>query len=182
MTQCPVLQGEIVGRRAWRVSGIHSHDLHALVQGDVWYPGTKVARCLIPAAGVPALHTSPDHHCTCGLYAYYDIDPKSLTVIRRIHGLITAWGDVEFHSDGFRAQRARVAALVLEVALPDADPSTGLPRRLARRYGVPLITAHQFFDDSFIAEFGEVVPLELRQWWDDPPDRPSSPPSTKESL
>ena len=74
-----------------------------------------------------------------------------------IRGLVTAWGRMEVHVDGFRAEFAQVAALVDEPAL---EP--GLAQALATRYGVPLISETDWADDSFIKEFGEIIPLELR--------------------
>lgn len=66
---------------------------------------------------------------------------------------MTGWGRVELHPDGFRARCARVAALVGRGKQVN---------HLARRYGVPVITRDEFVDDTFITQFGVIVPENLR--------------------
>lgn len=143
----PVLQGEIVGRRAW-VLRVRDGRLRGVGYGSevAWRPGVNQAACLVHR------HRAPHHNCNCGLYAFYD---ASMVLLHCVRGLVSAWGDVEAHVDGFRAQYARIAALV-------DDPGTAPIHALARVYGVPVITPEQFADDAFIAEFGEVLPPELR--------------------
>lgn len=161
MKRRPHLDGEIVGRRAWKVGFLapsppphNRRALVSLVQSTQWQPEVNTAECLRDS-----YHDAPAHGCSCGLYAYYDFaDTADLRrcVPGTIQGVVTAWGDVELHPDGFRAQYAKVAALVMDAENHDAWDE------LARRYGVPLITPAQFASDSFIGEFGEIVPRDLR--------------------
>lgn len=152
-----VLHGEIVGRRAWSVTWltVGGPRLRGIGNGSeyLWQPGDNEARCLYHS------HSAPRHNCGCGLYAQYDGRqvPWGRPYVR---GLVTAWGEVESHPNGFRARYAWVAALV-EDPKSISLPSLAIPS-LARIYGVPIITPKQFADDAFIAEFGEVVPSELR--------------------
>lgn len=122
-----------------------------------WGSGENRASCRHGFRHRAPHHRAPHHECECGLYARYDHEPSWNNVV---WGLVTAWGDVELHADGFRAEYARVAALVQPV-----DPPLGKYSPVfscAARYGVPVITMEQFLDDSFIAEFGQVVPREMR--------------------
>src|SRR4051794_26823443 len=80
-------------------------------------------------------HRPPAPDCMCGIYAL--ADPED----RRLHGwddqivgAITAWGDIELHRTGFRAEQAEVVALAGEGAAAEAA---------ARRYGVPLVERAQ---------------------------------------
>lgn len=155
------LRGEIVGRRMWDYFG---GGLLSVFADAEWQPGVNEARCgcddLLPfmprRPAVSHRSPAPAPNCTCGLHAYYRL-PCDHERIVPVAGLITAWGRVQLHSDGFRAQFARVAALVLP---PDGHVVS--LRRVARRYSVPLITLEQYSDDAFIGEFGQVVPPHLR--------------------
>ena len=156
MKKRPVFEGEIVGRRSWTprtVNGVVARTLPNLRLGSVsdsgwWNVGVNEARCLGRFK-----HRVPDRGCQCGLYAFYDG-----MLYGGVEGLVTAWGDVELHPDGFRAEFARVAALVA----PDPENRFTAEYRIAAFYGVPVITREQFEDDAFIAEFGEIVPREMR--------------------
>lgn len=167
-TERPVLQGEIVGRRGWRLDlddleGMRTWPSMPVLRSSwaprAWFPGNNQAHCIRGDWGHPAPHV----RCECGLYAVYRPDDVArflgglLILGQGIRGLITAWGDIEAHVEGFRAEHARVAALVDEPYLPP-----GVARAIATHYQVPLITEEQWRDDAFITEFGEILPWVVR--------------------
>lgn len=83
-------------------------------------------------------HVSPDPRCQCGIYGYFTPGPRSwFGEAYWCEGVITAWGRVELHRDGFRAQHARVEAL--------APPERGYPgtedavARAAESLSIPLL-------------------------------------------
>ena len=96
-----------------------------------------MAHC--PAA---SRHQAPGNSCQCGLYAYHPgrrsatevfPDPNLDLYSLRASGLVEAWGRVEVHLDGFRAQYARPLALILPRALADGHLG-GLVRAIARAH------------------------------------------------
>lgn len=61
-------------------------------------------------------HEAPHPSCKCGIYAFYR--PRTATPFPdadRVWGIVTVWGRLEVHSDGMRAEHARVEALALGV-------------------------------------------------------------------
>jgi hypothetical protein len=130
----PDFSEPIVGYRAWHAGG------GALVpwsagRAGAWTPGVNQARCL--HVGMHPRQSPPVASCSCGLYALADPRDARLRPAEEAVGAVVAWGDVEVHATGFRAQYAAVVAL----ALPDAcDPDHEADlRAAAARYGVPLV-------------------------------------------
>ena len=81
-------------------------------------------------------HTAPGRNCTCGLYAYEELDPRLL------HGAwclaaVAAWGEVEVHPSGFRAQHA--CAVALAAGSGTSMDERELIGRTAERYGVDVV-------------------------------------------
>ena len=118
--ETPLVAGAIYGVRTW---GFHWKRgqlvLSAAYQKTAWSPGTEPtkAACVGPYA---AGHDAPSPGCSCGIYAIHphrapdwdglvstwsDGEPLLL-------GMIEAWGRVELHADGFRAEFARPNAIV----------------------------------------------------------------------
>jgi hypothetical protein len=131
--EAPVVPGRLYGLRAWTVGG--GTRLGSLAQEGSWAKGSKAtkARC---AAGRG--HRAPDHNCGCGLYALHPTVREcqsSFDKARRaaqaggtngdVFGVVAAWGEVELHESGFRAEYARPHALLLP-----ADHSDGYARRV----------------------------------------------------
>jgi hypothetical protein len=120
-SDAPVLPGRLYGLRAWTVGG--GTRLESLAQQGAWASGSKPtkARC---AAGRG--HRAPAHDCGCGLYALHPTVGEcqsSFDKARRsartggaggdVFGIVAAWGEVELHESGFRAEYARPHALLL---------------------------------------------------------------------
>lgn len=130
----PDFSAPVLGFRAWRMG-----DDAALIPWSAgiagpWVPGINEARCV--------QHDTPDHvppgrSCTCGIYALADWRDHRLLPLEQAVGAIAAWGEVEVHRTGFRAQFACVVAL----GVPDGCPARHLValEMAAEHYDVPLV-------------------------------------------
>jgi glycine cleavage system H protein len=124
----------VVGYRAWHVGDdglLRPWTFTALP----WAPGINRAVCARDARHVP-----PVADCMCGLYALSDVADRRLDFrADQAVGAVAAWGDLEVHRTGFRAEQACIVAL----ALPDRAGVDQRDRleRAAARYGVPLVPA-----------------------------------------
>ncbi len=114
--------GEIRAVRTFRV-GRHGQ-LRSLSSAYDWPDGPAEASCLTGE------HDAAADGCTCGLYAY--ASPGAAEQDRRathVLAIVACWGRVVAGTRGLRAQYARVEALWLSAAVPDA-----LVRDVAARY------------------------------------------------
>jgi glycine cleavage system H protein len=134
--QAPDFLQAVVGYRAWHVEDdglLRPWTFTALP----WATGANTAVCARDVR-----HAPPVADCMCGLYALTDPGDRRLDFRSdQAVGAIAAWGDLEVHRSGFRAEHACVVAL----ALPDRaghDQRMAL-ERAAERYGVPLVPADQ---------------------------------------
>ena len=131
----------VVGYRAWHVEEdglLRPWTFMALP----WQPGANRAVCARDVR-----HSPPVADCMCGLYALTDPADRRLDFrADQAVGAIAAWGDLEVHRSGFRAEHACVTAL----ALPDRagfEQREALARA-AERYGVPLVAADRLSDEA----------------------------------
>lgn len=118
-------------------------------------------------------NSAPGSDCECGWYALHD--PSDFWYGKQastsglygmvfgtaetdplVSGVIAAWGNVEVHHQGFRAQHARVVA----IALPEGKRDAVVARAVATEYGVPVVAAKQLA--QIAGEFGSTVPVEMR--------------------
>lgn len=149
--------------------------------GDaIWDPDVTIAECegfdkvhalaFYESSGEPAKaktpHPAPDKNCGCGLYAYHK--PAHLFAAvglfgprpSRIKGAIAAWGRMEIHPTGFRAEKARVVALALD------DLCAGDPKRreqieqLACIYGARAVPSYLLTEEAY--KYGIATPKKLR--------------------
>jgi small neutral amino acid transporter SnatA (MarC family) len=147
-----------IGYREWVVEGQRLRSSAAV--GVEWTPGTNTARCY----GYGACEPAPGQHCDCGLYAVYeppqpgDIDPCLFDQAVLVIGAVAAWGDIQGHRDGFRAQHARIVALAYP---PQAGPQT-IARLVpvARRFEVELVALGELA--AAAAQHGKPLPLPER--------------------
>jgi glycine cleavage system H protein len=131
----------VVGYRAWHVEDdglLRPWTFMALP----WQPGANRAVCARDVR-----HSPPVADCMCGLYALTDPSDRRLDFrADQAVGAIAAWGDLEVHRSGFRAEHACVTAL----AVPDRagfEQREALARA-AERYGVPLVAADRLSDEA----------------------------------
>jgi hypothetical protein len=120
----PLVAGSLRGYRTWRLqrrrrppSG-DALPLTSVTRRVVWGP-SLTASCtpdetanLAPgAATLPADHAAPAAGCRCGIYGWYD--PADTGMLRaRVFGVVEASGLVLMGDRGFRAERAKIVAVV----------------------------------------------------------------------
>lgn len=133
-----------------------------------WEPGRNEAVCLLP--GRPAhdqpRHVAPAMGCSCGLYAVHDLDYLTwITTLDSDYFIlagVAGTGVVRVHTNGWRAQFARIVAF--SVDLPESPfGSTLTPRErriLQLRCG--LIDGHARTLEEVGKMFG-VTPERIRQ-------------------
>jgi hypothetical protein len=133
----PLLPSPVYGLRTWAVVGepgaerLGATQLHA-----TWPPGGE---WLEASCARSPEHRPPVAGCGCGVHAWHPSRSSARRVLagrRAIPGVAEARGAIELHEDGFRAERARPAALFL---LPGRNAR--LYQRLAESYGAELLEA-----------------------------------------
>lgn len=156
-TAAPDLIAPVVAFRAWKVVGERLLSPNIPVR---WDGRTLHAAChpvqrriMLGRQGnwVAAEHASPHPDCECGIYAYHRPGKRGwFGEFDWLEGIITAWGRLEVHADGLRAQHARIEALIRRPGMPaDAIAARlgceALDRdevaEASRRYGAPLTPA-----------------------------------------
>jgi hypothetical protein len=163
MSAAPDLTAPVVGFRAWRIANgrLVSPYVPCRWEGRVMRAECYDAnRGLVRGDGwLDRPHESPHPDCRCGIYAYHTPGPRTyFGESWWCGGLVTAWGHLEVHADGFRAQFARVEAL--------SEPESAEPRlraavaAIAERLGVPVV------DEADLPELadalGGTLPAALR--------------------
>ena len=131
-----------------------------------WHAGANRARCSVSNGPYSSRerHEAPGPKCGCGLYAMHDGERMvagGLTSTygkARVLGAVTAWGRLEVHADGFRAEYAQVVALAY-------DPAQGIAvehhtRRTAEAFDVPCVPLDEFLEVA--SGFGEAIPAGMR--------------------
>jgi glycine cleavage system H lipoate-binding protein len=154
----PDLAQALAGYRGWRLDDdlvLRGHTLP-----EPWAPGVNEARCRFHqfGGGRRRRHLAPHPRCMCGLYALCDRADSRLLGTDAI-GSVAAWGDVQVHRTGFRAQFACVTALC---ALPELAGPKARARLegAAKRYGVRLVTSLDDLEAEAL-RFGAPVDFEL---------------------
>lgn len=126
----PDLFEPLIGFRAWHLRSDGALEPWSVAGGGPWEPGENTARC---HGG--KRHHAPAPDCMCGLYALASAyDHRLHGSGGQIVGAIAAWGDIELHRTGFRAERAAVVALA-----EPADGDVAAALRASVRYEVPLV-------------------------------------------
>jgi hypothetical protein len=142
----PLIAGVIHGVRVWhlQLDGRQAR-LAAAVQGTGWVRGGRPTRARCLGAGA---HAPPAGDCGCGLYALHPYAIESSASFFHfpgyhrgalwIAGLVEAWGRVEIHSEGFRAEYARPLALLV-MGLPRHGEYHDVAAAAAAAYRVDLL-------------------------------------------
>jgi hypothetical protein len=120
----PLVPGALRGYRTWRLrrrrapADGDSLPLTAVTRAVVWGP-TLTAGCTPESTDHPGsgpatpdgAHAAPAAECRCGVYGWYD--PADTGILHaRVFGVIEASGLVLMGERGFRAERARIVAVV----------------------------------------------------------------------
>jgi hypothetical protein len=163
VTAAPDLAAPVVAFRSWRLAGgrLMSPFIPCRWNGRVMRATCFDAnRSLTRGVGwLDEPHDSPHEACQCGIYAYHTPGPRSwFGEAYWCEGVVSAWGRVVVHPDGFRAEHARVEAL----AVPDglASPGAVQVQRAAAALGVPLVPHGEL--EVFADRMGGGVPDVLR--------------------
>lgn len=162
MTGAPDLATAVVGFRAWKVVG---EQLMSPYIPCTWDGPVLHARCfdanrrLQQGRGwLTAEHASPHPDCQCGVYAYHRPGTQAYYgEFDWTEGVMTAWGRVEAHRKGLRAEHARIEAL----ALPPAN-EPGRRRAVlavAAALGVEVVARDEL--EPFAAALGGPIPARL---------------------
>jgi hypothetical protein len=120
----PLVAGSLRGYRTWRLRRRRTPPsgdelpLTSVTRGVVW--GPTLTACCTPddtanpgpgAATLPGEHPAPAAGCRCGIYGWYD--PADTGMLRaRVFGAVEASGLVLMGERGFRAERAKIVAVV----------------------------------------------------------------------
>ena len=144
MTVAPDLVEALAGFRAWRIANgrLLSPYVPCRWEGPVLHAECHDAnRALLHGRGwLAEPHDSPHPDCQCGIYAYHR--PGLRTYYGEHYwceGVITAWGRVVVHADGWRAEHARVQALSL--LEPGDRRLAAMVEAIGARLGVPVVDA-----------------------------------------
>jgi hypothetical protein len=108
LLEAPDLIEPVVAFRKWRVV---DGRLRSLYEPVFWLDPMQRADCRAQNRGNPP-HEAPHSGCTCGIYAGHKPDYEFPKVdYRGVSGIVTAWGNIEVHEDGLRAEWVQVEAL-----------------------------------------------------------------------
>jgi hypothetical protein len=162
VTRAPDLAAEVVAFRSWRLAGgrLMSPFIPCRWGGRVMHATCFDAnRTLTRGVGwLDEPHTSPHEACQCGIYAYHTPGPRSwFGEAYWCEGVVSAWGRLVVHNDGFRAEHARVEALAVPADLE--CPGAAQVERAAGELGVPLVERAEL--ERFAAGLGGGVPASL---------------------
>lgn len=106
----PDLIEAVVAFRKWRVV---DGRLRSLYEPIFWFEPAQRAECRSGRYSAQP-HEAPHSGCSCGIYASHEPDYRFPTVdYRGVSGIVTAWGAIEVHADGLRAEWVQVQALSL---------------------------------------------------------------------
>jgi hypothetical protein len=161
-TAAPDLAAAVVAFRSWRLAGgrLMSPFIPCRWQGRVMHAMCFDAnRALTRGVGwLDEPHRSPHEACQCGIYAYHTPGPRSwFGEAYWCEGVVSAWGRLVVHADGFRAEHARVEAL----AVPEGRGRTGgLVHGAASELGVPVVAHDEL--EQYAGRLGGGVPTALR--------------------
>lgn len=159
MTERPTFSECVIGYRSWKLD---DWVLTPVSFGSPWRPGVNRAVCkahetasvwyLDPSEQPkPKTHPAPQQNCTCGLHAYHEIpEQPDGTGAQIIVGAVAAWGNLQVHCNGFRAEYAQIVALVADAGLDE----------IAELYGVPLVAREMLAAEA--QQHGSPLPTSMR--------------------
>jgi hypothetical protein len=162
VTSAPDLAAPVVAFRSWRLAGarLMSPFIPCRWQDRVMHATCFDAnRTLTRGVGwLDEPHASPHEACQCGIYGYYTPGPRSwFGEAYWCEGVVSAWGRLVVHNDGFRAEHARVEALAVPAS---ARFGAAHVERAAAALGIPVVAHGEL--ESFAARLGGGVPAALR--------------------
>ena len=139
MRDAPFFAGRIEGVRAWSLSDDLELRGRGIGSSEAWAADGAPTQ----AVCLDSNHRAPRSGCECGLYALHPQARISEWVesfmTEGVAGVVEAWGRIELHEVGFRAEFAR-PKLLFEPAghLISSEALTAI-HAVAHRYGVPVV-------------------------------------------
>ena len=150
----PDLVQPVAGFRAWRVvdGALFSPYIPCRWDGPVMraecYPANRTLE--FGRGWLAAPHDPPHPDCRCGIYAYHRPGVQAYYgEFEWVDGIVAAWGRIEAHRDGLRAEHARLCALARR---PGAAA-------IAERLGVDLVVPDEMA--AAAARYGAALPAAL---------------------
>ena len=156
----PFVAGQLVGLRSFKVTDAR---LQSVYHVNTWTTGESTALCMnakvallaatlhatngvLPGWLTPAQRAliregphQPAHlGCECGLYAYFDRLGNPHHFDQNVVGVIAGWGRCVVGTRGFRAEKARLLALVIPAVERDTPRTAAL---LPNYPGIPVFTS-----------------------------------------
>lgn len=127
--EVPFFTGRLVGLRSFSLAS--GNKLAGVTYTAPWDDGENVAKCAkyrsdfygdlktveIGTPDEPASHSLAALNCSCGFYAYFDGNSNDFQQGVNVEGIVEAWGKLTIGEKGFRASKARIAALVIPKAV-----------------------------------------------------------------
>lgn len=138
------------GYRSWAVSP--ANHLMSVNFAFVWNKEVVSADCAY-CSDPPSKERHDRYGRGCGIYAMHRPEPLHAITWRAIYappiwGAVEGWGRVIWHRDGWRAQFARVLALVL---------TDDISATISKAYGIPCLPVGEF-----ISTYPPEVPWRFR--------------------
>ena len=143
-TDAPLIAGKIHGLRVWNISW---KDGMLALTGHAQQVPWRTDRPTKAECQSHRRHRAPREGCGCGLYALHPSGSSAKRVLgttddgyglHEVAGIVEAWGTVEVHESGFRAEYARPLALIRPRKLAGTDVGTFI-EQLATRYGCQVL-------------------------------------------
>lgn len=144
----PLLVGRIHGLRRWSL-GLEDGRIRlgSSYTNFWWEPGGVPTTATCSEGSLRRRHKPPGKRCGCGLYALHPGRGSASEVLQaenlhglpsEVYGIVEAWGRVEVHETGFRAEFARPVALILHLQQSGTDWGE-LVGKIARAYGADVL-------------------------------------------
>ena len=159
----PLVAGSITGLRSFKVE--KDGTLLGPATRRRFAPGENVAICTVYYWPYKHLidHQVGQLSCGCGYYAYFDLEANPFhDPYGNVYGLIQGYGVTTVGTRGFRAEKAKLLALIR----PPAGPRLGLLDRLARplyKKTWPIFVGMQALIYGFFG--GEYLVTEKLHFW-----------------
>lgn len=163
--QIPDLTERVIGFRQWTVGNDCLLRPAGKTDAPPWEPGPQLAQCYVSTLGmrtscVPVVNDD----CHCGFYALHNLyDAESYGGLEggsSVQGIVTAWGRLAVHRDGFRAQYIELMAIIAPPRVKKGEGRYAMYKAVANKYNVPLMEYDRA--EAFAEEFGKKVPDFLR--------------------
>lgn len=169
----PHLHGKVIGFRGWTLDGYKLLSANRRQHGMHWEIGENKAVCKIdqriqflggrdPRRGRPPAHEAPHPDCECGLYAYFEPrrenNPHNFRKDELIWGAVAAWGRIEVHADGFRAEYAQPVVLAYHPRQPYEDVIAA--EAIASEWNLPFVRLDELPAEA--EKHGGLVPEDMR--------------------